>query len=226
MSKLCCRSRTFPLIMRFPSAPLPKRRYVRAQPGSARLGWTRFEDALLFFLFFFWAGWPLLGGPEHIPVGAESPQAGRHVRSRLFQQGAHRRLRVHAEKPPLHLRPRGAGECPVGFGGGKGVPLVGGGPLSGLNNSALEMTRVIPQEAAMQLFQCHYRERGLMSGLYFDYVKDILQAAASQGESSLSCKPPPCLNLHPSPGALLFSLYCFLMDTRKAKAAQKPGRAY
>lgn len=106
------------------------------------------------------------------------------------------------------------------------MPL--GGALSGLNNSALEMTGVIPQEAAMQLFQCHYRERGLMSGLYFDYVKDILQAAASQGESGLSCKPPPCLNLHPSPGALPFcvSLYCFLMDTWKAKAAQKPGRGY
>ncbi|XP_056878547.1 uncharacterized protein LOC130519284 isoform X2 [Takifugu flavidus] len=54
-------------------------------------------------------------------------------------------------------------------------------------------------EAAMQLFQCHYRERGLMSGLYFDYIKDILHAA-SQGTSGLPCKPPPCLNQHPSPG--------------------------
>uniref|UniRef100_A0A3B5KH73 Kit ligand n=1 Tax=Takifugu rubripes TaxID=31033 RepID=A0A3B5KH73_TAKRU len=54
-------------------------------------------------------------------------------------------------------------------------------------------------KTAMQLFQCHYRERGLMSGLYFDYIKDILHAA-SQGTSGLPCKPPPCLNQHPSPG--------------------------
>uniref|UniRef100_A0A674P2T0 Kit ligand n=1 Tax=Takifugu rubripes TaxID=31033 RepID=A0A674P2T0_TAKRU len=58
-------------------------------------------------------------------------------------------------------------------------------------------------EAAMQLFQCHYRERGLMSGLYFDYIKDILHAA-SQGTSGLPCKPPPCLNQHPSPGDCSF----------------------
>lgn len=79
------------------------------------------------------------------------------------------------------------------------------GPVLELNNSALEMTCgcLIPQEAEMQLFQCHYQERGLMSGLYFDYVRDILHAAASQEASSLLCKPPPCLNLHPSPGALL-----------------------
>lgn len=84
-----------------------------------------------------------------------------------------------------------------------------------LNNSVLEMTcgGPIPQEAAMQLFQCHYQERGLMSGLYFDSIKDILHAAASQGASSLSCKPPPCLNLHPSPGASLNCIPFFFFNS-------------
>ncbi|XP_028426141.1 uncharacterized protein LOC114549968 [Perca flavescens] len=54
-------------------------------------------------------------------------------------------------------------------------------------------------ETAMQVFQCHYREGSLMSGLYFDYIKDVLHAA-SQGTSGLSCKPPPCLNPHQTPG--------------------------
>ncbi|XP_051248767.1 uncharacterized protein LOC127359095 isoform X2 [Dicentrarchus labrax] len=48
-------------------------------------------------------------------------------------------------------------------------------------------------ETAMQLFQCHYQEGSLMSGLYFNYIKDVLHAA-SQGTSGFSCKPPPCLN--------------------------------
>lgn len=76
----------------------------------------------------------------------------------------------------------------------------------GFNNSAVEIACgcVIPQEAAMQLFQCHYRERVLMSGLYFDYIKDILHAA-SQGASGPPCKPPPCLNQHPSPGGCSFA---------------------
>ncbi|XP_056223106.1 uncharacterized protein LOC130163194 isoform X2 [Seriola aureovittata] len=52
-------------------------------------------------------------------------------------------------------------------------------------------------ETAMQVFQCHYQERSLMSGLYFDYIKDVLHAAA-QETSGFSCKPPPCLN--PTPG--------------------------
>ncbi|XP_034718855.1 uncharacterized protein LOC117938398 [Etheostoma cragini] len=54
-------------------------------------------------------------------------------------------------------------------------------------------------ETAMQLFQCHYQDGSLMSGLYFDYIKDVLHAA-SQGTSGLSCKPPPCLNPHQTPG--------------------------
>ncbi|CAB1419009.1 unnamed protein product [Pleuronectes platessa] len=55
-------------------------------------------------------------------------------------------------------------------------------------------------ETTMQVFQCHYREGSLMSGLYFDYIKDILQAAA-QGTSGFSCKPPPpCLNPQHPPG--------------------------
>ncbi|XP_034529606.1 uncharacterized protein LOC117805109 [Notolabrus celidotus] len=54
-------------------------------------------------------------------------------------------------------------------------------------------------ETAMQVFQCHYREGSLMSGLYFDYIKDVLNTA-SQGTSGFSCKPPPCLNPQPKPG--------------------------
>uniref|UniRef100_A0A3Q3LUZ7 Kit ligand n=1 Tax=Mastacembelus armatus TaxID=205130 RepID=A0A3Q3LUZ7_9TELE len=51
----------------------------------------------------------------------------------------------------------------------------------------------------MQLFQCHYQEGSLMSGLYFDYIKDVLHNAA-QGTSGFSCKPPPCLNPEQTPG--------------------------
>ncbi|XP_033471052.1 uncharacterized protein LOC117249482 isoform X2 [Epinephelus lanceolatus] len=54
-------------------------------------------------------------------------------------------------------------------------------------------------ETAMQVFQCHYQEESLMSGVYFDYIKDVLHAA-SQGTSGFSCKPPPCLNPHQTPG--------------------------
>nr|XP_020455252.1 uncharacterized protein LOC109959875 [Monopterus albus] len=54
-------------------------------------------------------------------------------------------------------------------------------------------------ETAMQLFQCHYQDASLMSGLYFDYIKDVLHTAA-QGTSSFSCKPPPCLNSQQTPG--------------------------
>ncbi|XP_044041430.1 uncharacterized protein LOC122870998 [Siniperca chuatsi] len=54
-------------------------------------------------------------------------------------------------------------------------------------------------ETAMQVFQCHYREGSLMSGLYFDYIKDVLNTA-SQGTSGCSCKPPPCLNPQQIPG--------------------------
>ncbi|XP_078099343.1 kit ligand-like [Sander vitreus] len=63
-------------------------------------------------------------------------------------------------------------------------------------------------ETAMQVFQCHYREGSLMSGLYFDYIKDVLHAA-SQGTSGLSCKPPPCLNPHQTPGTIIHFLLHF-----------------
>lgn len=85
--------------------------------------------------------------------------------------------------------------------------LVSGPVFGGLIIQLLRFPVVvwIPQEAAMQLFQCHYRETAPMSGLYFDYITDILHAA-SQGASGLSCKPPPCLHSHPSPGAWLLFL--------------------
>ncbi|XP_013869936.1 uncharacterized protein LOC106521770 isoform X2 [Austrofundulus limnaeus] len=53
-------------------------------------------------------------------------------------------------------------------------------------------------ETAMQVFRCHYQEETLQSGLYFDYIQDLLQAA-TQGKSSLSCKPPPCRNQQLTP---------------------------
>ncbi|XP_040029045.1 kit ligand-like [Gasterosteus aculeatus] len=56
-------------------------------------------------------------------------------------------------------------------------------------------------ETTMQVFQCHYQEERLMSGLYFDYIKDVLHAA-SQGASGFSCKPPSCLNPRQTPGGL------------------------
>ncbi|XP_023146021.1 uncharacterized protein LOC111581874 isoform X1 [Amphiprion ocellaris] len=55
-------------------------------------------------------------------------------------------------------------------------------------------------ETAMQVFQCHYQEGSLLSGLYFDYIKDVLQSAA-QGTSGFSCKPPPCGNPQHTPGS-------------------------
>ncbi|XP_068587535.1 uncharacterized protein [Cebidichthys violaceus] len=54
-------------------------------------------------------------------------------------------------------------------------------------------------ETAMQVFQCHYQEGSLISGLYFDHIKDVLHAA-SQGTSGFSCKPPPCINPQQTPG--------------------------
>lgn len=78
---------------------------------------------------------------------------------------------------------------------------------------------LIAQETAMQVFQCHYREGSLMSGLYFDHIKDVLHAA-SQGTSGFSCKPPPCLNLQNSPGtSFYFEFMHFWWSPRKSKAA-------
>uniref|UniRef100_A0A3Q1B3Y0 Kit ligand n=1 Tax=Amphiprion ocellaris TaxID=80972 RepID=A0A3Q1B3Y0_AMPOC len=59
-------------------------------------------------------------------------------------------------------------------------------------------------ETAMQVFQCHYQEGSLLSGLYFDYIKDVLQSAA-QGTSGFSCKPPPCGNPQHTPGVTVVS---------------------
>uniref|UniRef100_A0A3B4BHY3 Kit ligand n=1 Tax=Periophthalmus magnuspinnatus TaxID=409849 RepID=A0A3B4BHY3_9GOBI len=54
-------------------------------------------------------------------------------------------------------------------------------------------------ETAMQLFQCHYQDGSFLTSLYFDYINDVLNTA-SEETSSFSCKPPPCLNSHTSPG--------------------------
>uniref|UniRef100_A0A665X280 Kit ligand n=1 Tax=Echeneis naucrates TaxID=173247 RepID=A0A665X280_ECHNA len=68
-------------------------------------------------------------------------------------------------------------------------------------------------ETAMQVFQCHYQERTLMSGLYLDHIKDVLHAAA-QETSGFSCKPPPCLNPHQTPGTS-FIFICSLSWTQR-----------
>uniref|UniRef100_A0A3Q2TK30 Kit ligand n=1 Tax=Fundulus heteroclitus TaxID=8078 RepID=A0A3Q2TK30_FUNHE len=52
----------------------------------------------------------------------------------------------------------------------------------------LKSLRGSEEETAMQVFQCHYQEKSLLSGLYFDYIQDLLNAA-TQGTSSFSCKP-------------------------------------
>lgn len=80
---------------------------------------------------------------------------------------------------------------------------------------------LIAQETAMQVFQCHYREGSLMSGLYFDHIKDVLHAA-SQGTSGFSCKPPPCLNLQNSPGTLFILNLC-ISDGRPERVKQLSG---
>ncbi|KAK7913595.1 hypothetical protein WMY93_013806 [Mugilogobius chulae] len=40
----------------------------------------------------------------------------------------------------------------------------------------------------------------LFASLYFDYINDVLNTA-SEETSSFSCKPPPCINSHTSPGS-------------------------
>lgn len=50
-----------------------------------------------------------------------------------------------------------------------------------------------------------------MSGRYFDYIKDVLHAAA-QGTSGFSCKPPPCLNPQETPGTSLICIFLLFMD--------------
>lgn len=80
---------------------------------------------------------------------------------------------------------------------------------------------LIAQETAMQVFQCHYREGSLMSGLYFDHIKDVLHAA-SKGTSGFSCKPPPCLNLQNSPGTLFILNLC-ISDGRPERVKQLSG---
>ncbi|CAI5635942.1 unnamed protein product [Oreochromis niloticus] len=54
-------------------------------------------------------------------------------------------------------------------------------------------------ETAMQSFQCHYQEHGLLTGPYFDYIRDFLHTAA-QGPTDFSCEPPPCLSTEQTPG--------------------------
>lgn len=78
------------------------------------------------------AGRQVLGGLKHIPFGAESSEPGRHVRRRLLQQGADQRLHIHAEEPPLHLQPRGAGEFPGSGGAGVRRRGAGGPPVFGI----------------------------------------------------------------------------------------------
>uniref|UniRef100_A0A671Z232 Kit ligand n=1 Tax=Sparus aurata TaxID=8175 RepID=A0A671Z232_SPAAU len=77
-------------------------------------------------------------------------------------------------------------------------------------------------ETAMQLYQCHYQEESLMSGLYFDYIKDVLHAAA-QGTSSFSCKPPPpCINPQQPPGTPYVCIFFFFLHF----LTQEEGRKY
>uniref|UniRef100_A0A668UVJ0 Kit ligand n=1 Tax=Oreochromis aureus TaxID=47969 RepID=A0A668UVJ0_OREAU len=57
-------------------------------------------------------------------------------------------------------------------------------------------------ETAMQSFQCHYQEHGLLTGPYFDYIRDFLHTAA-QGPTDFSCEPPPCLSTEQTPGTVL-----------------------
>uniref|UniRef100_A0A3B5MFP2 Kit ligand n=1 Tax=Xiphophorus couchianus TaxID=32473 RepID=A0A3B5MFP2_9TELE len=71
---------------------------------------------------------------------------------------------------------------------------------------SLRLTFDHEELVAMQVFQCHYREKSLLSGLYFDYIQDLLRAA-TQGTLSFSCKPQPCLN-HPQTAGTPFICVC------------------
>uniref|UniRef100_A0A3B3YSM4 Kit ligand n=1 Tax=Poecilia mexicana TaxID=48701 RepID=A0A3B3YSM4_9TELE len=75
-------------------------------------------------------------------------------------------------------------------------------------------------ETAMQVFQCHYRERSLLSGLYFDYIQDLLRAA-TQGTSSFSCKPQPCLNHQQTAGTPFICAWQFYSN-----GCQEESRKY
>lgn len=55
-----------------------------------------------------------------------------------------------------------------------------------------------------------------MSGLYFDYIKDVLHAA-SQGKSGFSCKPPPCLDPQKTPGTSFIFIFHFEWTPEKLK---------
>uniref|UniRef100_A0A3B5MAX6 Kit ligand n=1 Tax=Xiphophorus couchianus TaxID=32473 RepID=A0A3B5MAX6_9TELE len=70
---------------------------------------------------------------------------------------------------------------------------------------SLRLTFDHEELVAMQVFQCHYREKSLLSGLYFDYIQDLLRAA-TQGTLSFSCKPQPCLNHPQTAGTCNYSL--------------------
>ncbi|KAM9328794.1 uncharacterized protein KZ484_020165 [Pholidichthys leucotaenia] len=53
-------------------------------------------------------------------------------------------------------------------------------------------------EMTMQVFQCHYQEQTLLTGPYFDYIKDFLQSA-KQEPPDFSCEPPPCFSTQQTP---------------------------
>uniref|UniRef100_A0A3B5MFN9 Kit ligand n=1 Tax=Xiphophorus couchianus TaxID=32473 RepID=A0A3B5MFN9_9TELE len=75
-------------------------------------------------------------------------------------------------------------------------------------------------ETAMQVFQCHYREKSLLSGLYFDYIQDLLRAA-TQGTLSFSCKPQPCLNHPQTAGTPFICVWQFYSDGCLEAAKEK-----
>uniref|UniRef100_A0A8C6SGD4 Kit ligand n=1 Tax=Neogobius melanostomus TaxID=47308 RepID=A0A8C6SGD4_9GOBI len=86
-------------------------------------------------------------------------------------------------------------------------------------------------ETAMQLFQCHYQEGTFLTRLYFDYISDVLNTA-SEETSTFACRPPPCLDLHNSPGNLVVEadvttikcLECALLIERSKTQGQPKNR--
>lgn len=59
-----------------------------------------------------------------------------------------------------------------------------------------------------------------MSGLYFDYIKEVLQAAAQETAANFSCKPPPCLNSQQTPGTAIICIYDFYLADRHVRKSR------
>uniref|UniRef100_A0A669BXN0 Kit ligand n=1 Tax=Oreochromis niloticus TaxID=8128 RepID=A0A669BXN0_ORENI len=73
------------------------------------------------------------------------------------------------------------------------------GTISTNKDNVLLFIAMLKSLRQINSFQCHYQEHGLLTGPYFDYIRDFLHTAA-QGPTDFSCEPPPCLSTEQTPG--------------------------